>query len=126
MKKPEVKNLVTLSLYVPLCLFLHPPPLKPTSCALVHKTNYAPMIYTALCMFWMHAIPCISNTRSSGRGLGPVNLEFFGPQIALAYQIDAISQGPKNSPFPGPSPLPLDLVLDMHAYKTLCTGLYKS
>ncbi len=62
-----------------------PPPtvwaLKPTSCALVHKINYAPMIYTALCiMFWMRAIPCISNTRSSGRGLGPVNLEFLGPK----------------------------------------------
>ncbi len=40
-----------------------PPPhtvwdLKPPSWALVHKTIYAPMIYTALCiMFWMHANP---------------------------------------------------------------------
>jgi hypothetical protein len=32
--------------------------------------------------------------------------------------------GPKNSRFPGPSPLPLALVMDMHASKTLCTGLY--
>ncbi len=52
--------------------------------------------------------------------------EFFGPQMALAYQLDAISQGPKNSRIPGPNPLPLALVIDMHASKTLCTGLYKS
>jgi hypothetical protein len=37
-----------------------PPPsvwaLKPPSWALVHKTTYAPMIYSALCiMFWMRA-----------------------------------------------------------------------
>jgi len=32
--------------------------LKPPSWALVHKTTYAPMIYTALCiMFWMRAYP---------------------------------------------------------------------
>ncbi len=30
-------------------------------------------------------------------GLGPGNLEFFGPQMALAYWLDAISQDPKNS-----------------------------
>ncbi len=59
-------------------------------------------------------------------GLGPGNLEFFKPQMALAYWLDAISQGPKNSRFPGPNLLPLALVMDMHASKTLCTGLYKS
>ncbi len=42
--------------------------------------------------------------------------------MALAYRLDAISQGPKNSRIPGPNPLPLDLVMDMHASKTLCTG----
>jgi hypothetical protein len=52
--------------------------------------------------------------------------EFFGPQMALAYRHDAISQGPKNSQIPGPNPLPLALVMDMHASKTLRTGLYKS
>ena len=41
-----------------------PPPsvwaLKPPSWALVHKTTYAPMIYTVLCiMFWMHAYPVL-------------------------------------------------------------------
>ncbi len=54
---------------------------------------------------------------------GPWNLP---PQMALAYQLDAISQGPKTSQFPGPSTLPLALIMDMHASKTLCTGLYKS
>jgi hypothetical protein len=37
-----------------------------------------------------------------------------------------ISQGPKNSGVPGPNPLPLPQVMDMHASKTLCTGLHKS
>ncbi len=41
-----------------------PPPsvwaLNPPSWALVHKTPYAPMIYTALCiMFWMRAYPLL-------------------------------------------------------------------
>jgi hypothetical protein len=77
-----------------------PPPvwaLKPPSWALVHRATYAPMIY-----------------------------ELFGPQMALAYWLDAISQGPKISRLPGPNPLSLALVIDMHASKTLCTGLYKS
>ncbi len=44
--------------------------------------------------------------------------EFFGPQMALAYKLDAISQGPKKFRIPGPNPLPLVLVMDMHAPKT--------
>jgi hypothetical protein len=32
-----------------------------------------------------------------GKRLGHGNLEFFGPQMALAYRLDAISQGPKYS-----------------------------
>jgi hypothetical protein len=44
--------------------------------------------------------------------------EFFGPQMALAYKLDAISKGPKNFRIPGPNPLPLALVKDMHAPKT--------
>ncbi len=35
-----------------------------------------------------------SITRASGRGLGPGNLDFLEPQIALAYRLDVISQGP--------------------------------
>ncbi len=34
--------------------------------------------------------------------------------MELAYQLDAISQGPKNSQIPGPNPLPRPLVMDMH------------
>jgi hypothetical protein len=64
--------------------FPPPPPvwaLKPPSWALVHKTTYAPMIYTALCiMFWMRAYPLLGRV--------------FWPQMALAYRLDAISQGP--------------------------------
>ncbi len=50
----------------------------------------------------------------------------YGPQMTFAYRLDAISQGPKNSRIPGPNPLPLALVMDMHASETLCTGLYES
>ncbi len=35
---------------------------------------------------------------------GPGILEFFGPQMALAYWLDAISQGPKTFEFQGPIP----------------------
>ncbi len=48
------------------------------------------------------------------------------PQMALAYRLDAISQGPKNSGIPGPNPLQLPHVMYIHASKTLCTGVYKS
>jgi hypothetical protein len=110
-----------------LCAPAPPPPtvwaLKPPSWALVHKTTYAPMIYTALCiMFWMCEYPLLEQVG----GFGPGNLKFFGPQMALPYWLDAISQGPKNSRIPGPNPLLLALVMDMLASKTLCTGLYKS
>ena len=57
---------------------------------------------------------CISLTWGSGMGLGTRILKFFGPQMALAYWLDAISQGTKNSRIPGPNPLPLPLVMDMH------------
>jgi hypothetical protein len=51
-------------------------------------------------------------TWASGSGLGPGNLNFFGPQMALAYLLDTISQGPKKSRFPGTNPLPLALIMD--------------
>jgi hypothetical protein len=57
--------------------------LKPPSWALVHKTTYAPMIYGYL--------------------------EFFGPQMTLAYWLNAISQGPKTLDFQGPTPSYLPL-----------------
>jgi hypothetical protein len=48
-------------------------------------------------MLWMRAYPLLGEV---GKGLGPGNLEFFGPQMALAYRLDAISQGPTPSHFP--------------------------
>jgi hypothetical protein len=81
-----------------------PPPvwaLKPPSRALVHKTTYAPMIFTTLCtMFWMRAYPLLGQVG----GVGPWNFRVFGPQMALAYWLDAISQGPKILEFQGPTP----------------------
>ena len=76
--------------------------LKPPSWALVHKTTYAPMIYTALyIMFWMRAYPLLGQV---GGGLGPGNLKFFGLKMALTYRLHAISQGPKTRDFQGPTP----------------------
>jgi hypothetical protein len=109
-------------------LLLHPPSvwaLKPPSWALVHKTTYAPMNYTIYSPVHIVLDACISNTWASGRGLGPGILECWA-QMALAYRLVAISQGPKNSQIPGPYPLPLAQGMDMHASKTLCTELYKS
>jgi hypothetical protein len=42
--------------------------------------------------------------------------------MALAYRLEAISQGPKNSRIPVPNPLPLPLVMDMHASKHYARG----
>jgi hypothetical protein len=78
---------------------------------LVHKTTYAPMIYTVLCV--MLLMWAASITWASGKGLGPGNLDFFRLQMALTYKLDAISQGPKKSRFPGPKPLPLALLMDV-------------
>jgi hypothetical protein len=97
----------------------------------VHKTTYAPMIYTALCiMFWMRAYPLLGQVGGGwalefSSFLGPVkwHLELigechfgpdsrvFGPQMALAYQLDAISQGRVVDPysfFTDPDPDPVD------------------
>ncbi len=43
--------------------------------------------------------------------------------MALAYRLDAISQGPKNLSISGAQPPPNWICL--HASKTLHTGLYK-
>jgi hypothetical protein len=81
------------------CMHLlpHPPrvwALNSPSWAFVHKTTYAPMIYTALCiMFWVLAYSLLGQV---GGGLGPGNLEFFRPQMELACRLDAILQGPKK------------------------------
>ncbi len=49
-------------------------------------------------------------------------LDFFGPQIAFAYRLDAISQGPKSLDFQGPAPLPLALVMDAARIKSITHG----
>jgi hypothetical protein len=59
------------------------------------------MIYTAPCVMFLMRAECRHIARASGRGLVPGNLEFFGPQVALAYRLDAVSQDPKNSQFLG-------------------------
>ncbi len=80
---------------------------------LVHKTTYALYeLYSPVHKFLDACI--ISITWASGRGLGPGILEFFGPQMVLTYRLT------------GPNPLPIALVMDMHASKILCMGLYKS
>jgi hypothetical protein len=73
----------------------------------------------------MISCTCIEK-RASGRGLGTGIFEFFELQMELAYWLDAISQGPKNSRISRAILLPLALVIDMHASKTLCTRLYKA
>jgi hypothetical protein len=93
-----------------------PPPTlwapKPPSWSLVHKTIYAPMIYTALfIMFWMCAYPLLGQV---GGGWALEILSFFGSQMTLAYRLDATSQFPKTSRYPGPNPLPLALQKIMH------------
>jgi hypothetical protein len=68
-------------------------------------------------MFWMHAYPLL------GQVGGEIS-SFLGPQMALPYPLDAISQGPKNSQFSGSNPLQRALIKDMHTSKTLREGLY--
>jgi hypothetical protein len=42
--------------------------------------------------------------------------------MALAYRLDAISQGPKKYRFPGPKPLPLALVMDAARIQSITHG----
>ncbi len=93
-------------------------------------------------LFLPHSNPCITvyvqkrYTIKEAYRAGPVmlafnntelqthrgNLDFFGPQKALAYRLDAISQGPKKSRFPGPKSLPLALVMDAARIKSIMHG----
>jgi hypothetical protein len=54
---------------------------------------------------------CPEMTTSSARAIWA--------QMALAYPLDAISQGPKTSRFPGPNPLPLAQVIDAARIKSI-------
>jgi hypothetical protein len=55
-------------------------------------------------MFWMRVSPLLGLV---GGGWALEISSFFGPQMLHAYRLDAISQGPKNSQFLGPNPLPI-------------------
>jgi hypothetical protein len=44
---------------------------------------------------------------------------FFWPQMALAYWLDAISQGQKSFDFQGVTPFPLALVMDAACIKRI-------
>jgi hypothetical protein len=80
------------------------------------------MIYLALCLMLLMQV--VSITWASGRGLGPGNLNFFGPQIAFAYWLDAISQGAEKSQFPeDPNPLPLSFLMDAARIKSITQGV---
>jgi hypothetical protein len=58
----------------------------------VHKTTYAPMIYTAPHVrFLMRA-----EVGKWGKWVGAGNLEFFGPQLALAYRLVHVHSGHKT------------------------------
>ena len=64
-----------------------------------------------------------------GGGVGAGNLEFCGPQIALAYRLVLFHRGPQNSRFPAPTPSPpppLPHVIYLPTSKTLRAGPYKS
>ncbi len=81
-------------------------------------TIYATMIYTAPCiMFLMRAYPkCIYPLRGQVGGGWALEIDSF---LALSNGIEPIGEchlGPKK----------LAQVMDMHASKTLCTGLHKS
>jgi hypothetical protein len=92
-----------------------------------HKlTVHIRISVTAICiMFWMRAYPLLSIIRASGSGLGPGNREFLD-SVKWHRADRQVPLGPKNSRFPGPNPLPLAQVMDMHTSRTLCKGLYKS
>jgi hypothetical protein len=49
-------------------------------------------------------------------------LDFFGPQMALAYQLDANSQSQKSLDFQDPTPLPLALVMNAARIKRITHG----
>jgi hypothetical protein len=73
-------------------------------------------------MLLMRANPLLG--QGGGRGVGPGNRDFFGPQMALAFRLNAISQGPKKYQFPGPSPLPPALVMDAARIKSITHKSY--
>ncbi len=96
---------------VPLCTCSsNPPPLvwalKPPL-ALVHKTTYAPMIYTDLCiMFWMRAYPFLGQV---GGGWALEFSSYLGPKLHLPIDSMPFPRGPKTLELLGPTPSHLPL-----------------
>jgi hypothetical protein len=90
-------------------MYLHPLSMGPetSSWALVHKTTFAPMIYTALCtMFWMRAYPLL------GQVGGCWALEFssfLGPKWHLPIGLMPFHRAQKTLKFQGPTPSHLPL-----------------
>jgi hypothetical protein len=82
------------------------------------------MIYTSLCV--MLLMRAASTLGQAGGGWALEIRSFFGLKMALTYRLDAISQGPNNSRFSGPNPLPLALVMDAARIKSITHGPYKS
>jgi hypothetical protein len=57
-------------------------------------------------------------------GVGPwKSRNIFGPQMALAYGLDAISQGPKKVSISRAKPPPLALVMDAAHIKSITYGV---
>jgi hypothetical protein len=83
-----------------------PPPsvwaLKPPSWALVHKTTFALMIYTALCiMFWMCAYPLIGQV---GGGWALEFSSFLGHKWDSPIDSMPFHRAQKTLEFQGPTP----------------------
>ncbi len=73
-------------------------------------------------MFWMCAYPLLGQV---GGGWALEFSSFLGPKWRWPIGSMPFHRAPKTR-IPGPNPLPLALVMDMHASKTLCTEPYKS
>ncbi len=74
-------------------------------------------------MFWIRAYPLLGQV---GGGWILEILSFLGPKWHPPIGSMPFHGTQKTLNFQGPAPLPLAHVMDMHASKTLGTGLYKS
>jgi hypothetical protein len=83
--------------------------------ALVHKTTYASLIYTAPCV--MLLMRAASITWASKREWALEILNFWAPNFT-----GPTSQGLKNSQFPGPNPLPPAQIMDAARIKSITHG----
>ncbi len=102
--------------------FLHALAPPPPSWALVHKTTYAPMFYTALCiMCLMCAYPLLGQV---GGGWALEFSSFLGPKWhspISSMSFHRAQKLPVSRSQPSPT-CPCKGYAVMHASKTLCTG----